>query len=190
MASVKHMLENTLMDLENADLKRFQQRLEDDHKCISKSEMENADMIKTVNKMVACFGQEEAVKIMVGILRKINQNELAEQLENEHKQAQTKGITNTSVPVGADTDQTSIKGPILSKLKFPGCDFCKNVMFRKHSHCLQSPPRAPPPSHPPFAKPPDNITSMPLLRNSNTETCQENAVQLMDVRKLHHCTDF
>ncbi|RXN17959.1 LRR and PYD domains-containing 3-like protein [Labeo rohita] len=57
--------------------------------------------------MVECFGREEAVKIMVGILRKINQNELAEQLENEHKQAQTKGITNTSVPVGADTDQTS-----------------------------------------------------------------------------------
>ncbi|RXN17972.1 LRR and PYD domains-containing 6-like protein [Labeo rohita] len=86
MASVKYLLENTLMDLVNADLKWFQQRLEDDHKCISKSEMENADRLKTVNKMVECFGREEAVKIMVGILRKINQNELAEQLENEHKQ--------------------------------------------------------------------------------------------------------
>ncbi|RXN22430.1 LRR and PYD domains-containing 3-like protein [Labeo rohita] len=121
MASVKYLLENTLMDLVNADLKWFQQRLEDDHKCISKSEMENADRLKTVNKMVECFGPEEAVKIMVGILRKINQNELAEQLENEHKQAQTKGITNTSVPVGADTDQTSTKIWLCSGLFVEHC---------------------------------------------------------------------
>ncbi|KAL0194623.1 hypothetical protein M9458_008195 [Cirrhinus mrigala] len=109
MASAKDLLENTLMDLVNADLKRFQWHLEKDHEGISKSEMENADMIKTVDKMVACFGREKAVKIMVGILRKMNQNELAEQLENKHKQAQTEGNTNTSVPVGADTDQTSSK---------------------------------------------------------------------------------
>ncbi|KAI2644250.1 NACHT, LRR and PYD domains-containing protein 12 [Labeo rohita] len=85
MASVKHLLKTT-QNLENAELKQFQQNLEEDHECISKSEMENADTIKTVDKMVTCFGRDEAVKIMVGILRKINQNELAEQLENEHKQ--------------------------------------------------------------------------------------------------------
>ncbi len=36
--------------------------------------------------MVKCFGPEEAVKIMVDILRKMNQNDLAAQLENERKQ--------------------------------------------------------------------------------------------------------
>ncbi|KAL1276210.1 hypothetical protein QQF64_035833 [Cirrhinus molitorella] len=50
--------------------------------------------------MVACFGAEEAVKVMVYILTKMNQNDLAKQLENEHKQAQTEGNKKTSVPVG------------------------------------------------------------------------------------------
>ncbi|XP_050964193.1 NACHT, LRR and PYD domains-containing protein 3 isoform X4 [Labeo rohita] len=107
MVSVKELLLNSLMELEEHHLKEFQWHLQKDHECISKSEMENADRLKTVDKMVMCFGPEEAVKITVSILRKMNQNELAEQLENKHKQAQTKGITNTSVPVGADTDQTS-----------------------------------------------------------------------------------
>ncbi|XP_073681629.1 protein NLRC3-like [Garra rufa] len=107
MASVKDLLEKTLMDLENADLKWFQRHLRDDHECVSKSEMENADRINTVDKMVDRFGAEEAVKIMVGILKKINQNNLAEQLENKHKQAQATGRTNASVPVGADTHQIS-----------------------------------------------------------------------------------
>ncbi|XP_073694094.1 protein NLRC3-like [Garra rufa] len=107
MASVKDLLLNTLMDLENADLKWFQWHLQKDHKRILKSEMESADRLKTVDKMVGCFGAEEAVKIMVDILRKINQNDLAEQLENEHKQAQATGITNASVPVGADKHQIS-----------------------------------------------------------------------------------
>ncbi|KAK2892360.1 hypothetical protein QQF64_036466 [Cirrhinus molitorella] len=109
MASVKDLLMDSLMGLGNADLELFQWHLEKDHECISVSEMENANRLKTVNKMVTCFGPEEAVKIMVGILRKMNQNDLAEQLENKHKQAQTEGNTNTSVPVGADTDQTSSK---------------------------------------------------------------------------------
>ncbi|KAL0194629.1 hypothetical protein M9458_008201, partial [Cirrhinus mrigala] len=85
MASVEELLLNSLMELEEAPLKRFQWHLKKDHECISESEMENADMIKTVDKMVDCFGPEEAVKNMVCILRKMNQNKLAEQLENKHK---------------------------------------------------------------------------------------------------------
>ncbi|XP_077054757.1 apoptosis-associated speck-like protein containing a CARD [Siphateles boraxobius] len=85
MASVEELLLNSLMDLLQDDLKLFQWHLRKNHECISKSEMENADRLKTVDKMVACFGQEEAVKITVNILRKVNQNHLAEQLENEHK---------------------------------------------------------------------------------------------------------
>ncbi|RXN28118.1 LRR and PYD domains-containing 6-like protein [Labeo rohita] len=43
-------------------------------------------LVDTVDKMVDCFGPEEAVKITVKILRKMNQNHLAEQLENKYKE--------------------------------------------------------------------------------------------------------
>ncbi|XP_050959626.1 NACHT, LRR and PYD domains-containing protein 12-like [Labeo rohita] len=105
MASVEDLLLNSLKELGEDHLKEFQWHLTKDHDCIPKSEMENANRYKTVDKMVACFGQEEAVKITVSMLRKMNQNELAEQLENKHKQAQTESNTNTSVPVGADSHQ-------------------------------------------------------------------------------------
>jgi len=86
MASDKELLKKSLYELVEADLKEFQWHLENDHECISKSDMENADRLKTVNKMVDRFGSEEAVKIMVEILRKMNQNNLAKQVENKHKQ--------------------------------------------------------------------------------------------------------
>lgn len=85
MASVKHLLERSLNELKNPELKKFQWHLKND-KHVSESEMENADRLDTVDKMVACFGHEEAVKITVDFLRKMNQNNLAEQLENKHKQ--------------------------------------------------------------------------------------------------------
>ncbi|KAF4115323.1 hypothetical protein G5714_002812 [Onychostoma macrolepis] len=88
MASVKELLVNSLKELEEAELKEFQWHLKD-HERVAKSEMENADRLKTVNRMVACFGPEEAVKITVSILRKMQQNNLAEQLENKHKQGST-----------------------------------------------------------------------------------------------------
>ncbi|XP_073695251.1 NLR family CARD domain-containing protein 3-like isoform X1 [Garra rufa] len=81
MASVKEQLLNSLKELEEAHLKEFQWRLKANHKFIPKCEIENADRLKTVDEMVNCFGAE-AVKIMVDILRKMNQNDLAEQLEN------------------------------------------------------------------------------------------------------------
>ncbi|XP_067248564.1 NACHT, LRR and PYD domains-containing protein 12-like isoform X1 [Chanodichthys erythropterus] len=86
MASVKDLLDKSLNELVQAELKKFQWHLVNDHECISKCEMENADRLDTVDKMVARFGPEEAVKIMVEILKKMNQNNLAEQLENKHKQ--------------------------------------------------------------------------------------------------------
>ncbi|XP_073703228.1 NACHT, LRR and PYD domains-containing protein 3-like [Garra rufa] len=86
MAYVKDLLLDSLKKIAKDDLKEFQWHLEKDHERISKSEMENADRLKTVDKMVDCFGAEEAVNVMVGILKKINQNDLAEQLENKHKQ--------------------------------------------------------------------------------------------------------
>ncbi|KAK2915765.1 hypothetical protein Q8A67_000139 [Cirrhinus molitorella] len=88
MASVEELLLNSLEELVKDDLKKFQWHLKK-HECISTSEMENADRLNTVDKLVACFGPEKAVKITVSILRKMNQNNLAEQLENEHKQGST-----------------------------------------------------------------------------------------------------
>ncbi|XP_067222634.1 NACHT, LRR and PYD domains-containing protein 3-like [Chanodichthys erythropterus] len=95
MASVKDLLEKSLNELVQAELKEFQWHLVNDHECISKSEMVNADRLDTVDKMVARFGAEEAVKITVKILRKMNQNNLAEQLENKHKQG-PQNITETT----------------------------------------------------------------------------------------------
>ncbi|KAL0152632.1 hypothetical protein M9458_052355 [Cirrhinus mrigala] len=101
MASVKELLVNSLKELVEAELKEFHWRLMNAyHKHIPKSEMEKADVFDTVDKMVECFGPEEAVQIMVDILKKMNQNDLAKQLENEQKQAQTEGYMNTTVPVG------------------------------------------------------------------------------------------
>ncbi|XP_051747522.1 protein NLRC3-like [Ctenopharyngodon idella] len=82
MASLKEHLKDSLKNLVKDDLREFQWSLKNDHAYISNSEMANADILDTVDKMVACFGPEEAVKITVEILRKINQNNLAKQLEN------------------------------------------------------------------------------------------------------------
>nr|XP_021331111.1 NACHT, LRR and PYD domains-containing protein 12-like isoform X1 [Danio rerio]XP_021331112.1 NACHT, LRR and PYD domains-containing protein 12-like isoform X1 [Danio rerio] len=86
MANVKQLLDNSLNGLLEAELKKFQWCLVNHHRDISKAEMENADRLKTVDKLVSCFGPERAVKITVDTLRKIKQNELAEELENIQKQ--------------------------------------------------------------------------------------------------------
>ncbi|XP_073695314.1 NACHT, LRR and PYD domains-containing protein 3-like [Garra rufa] len=101
MASVKELLVDSLKELVEAELKEFHWRLMNaEHKQISKSEMEKADIFDTVDKMVVCFGPEEAVNVMVDILRKMSKNDLAKQLENENKQAQAEGNMKTSVPFG------------------------------------------------------------------------------------------
>ncbi len=87
MASVKKLLVDSLKELVEAELKEFQWHLVNlYHEHLSRSELEKADRFDTVDMMVKCFGPEEAVKVMVDILKKMNQNNLAEQLENEHKQ--------------------------------------------------------------------------------------------------------
>ncbi|KAA0721528.1 Nucleotide-binding oligomerization domain-containing protein 2 [Triplophysa tibetana] len=85
MASVKELLKKTLYDLRKDDLKEFQWHLRNDYG-FPASGLEEADVLDTVDKMVECETQEEAVKITVKILRKINQNQLAEELEKKHKE--------------------------------------------------------------------------------------------------------
>ncbi|KAI2665752.1 NLR family CARD domain-containing protein 3 [Labeo rohita] len=87
MASVKEMLMGSMKELVEAELKEFKWHLMNpSYKHIPRSELEKADIFDTVDKMIARFGAEEAVKVTVDILRKMNQNELAKQLENKNKQ--------------------------------------------------------------------------------------------------------
>ncbi|KAL1276537.1 hypothetical protein QQF64_036160 [Cirrhinus molitorella] len=114
MTSVKELLMDSLKELVEAELKEFHWHLKNAYnKCISKSEMEKADIFDTVDKMVVCFGPDKAVKVMVDILRKMNQNDLAKLLQNEHKQAQAEGNMNISVPVEDDSQQICVLTYIL-----------------------------------------------------------------------------
>ncbi len=85
MASVKELLVNSLKELGEDDLKEFKWFLKN-HKHIAQSEIENANVFDTVDKMVGRFGPEEAVRITVDMLRKMKQNHLAKELENQHKE--------------------------------------------------------------------------------------------------------
>ncbi|XP_059361637.1 NACHT, LRR and PYD domains-containing protein 3-like [Carassius carassius] len=86
MASIKRLLYDTLDDLEKDHFKRFKSFLRE-HGPIPASVLEKAEATDTVNQMLDRFGSERAVKITLDILKKINQNNLAEQLENKHKEA-------------------------------------------------------------------------------------------------------
>ncbi|ROL45453.1 Tripartite motif-containing protein 16 [Anabarilius grahami] len=85
MASVSEQLLDALDDLDTDELKRFKWHLKN-HKGISRSDLQKADALDTVDLMMKCFGPEEAVRLMVDILRKMNQNHVAEQLEKKPKQ--------------------------------------------------------------------------------------------------------
>ncbi|KAI2665799.1 Interferon-inducible protein AIM2 [Labeo rohita] len=85
MALVLEHLLAALDYLVTEELKRFKWRLKTYHG-ISAADLEKADAPDTVDLIHERFGSEEAVKITVNILRKMNHNHLAEHLENKHKQ--------------------------------------------------------------------------------------------------------
>ncbi|KAI7804904.1 putative NACHT [Triplophysa rosa] len=89
MASVSELLKDSLNELIKDQLKEFRWELKS-HYGISASELENADVLDTVDKIVEYHGPEEAVKVTLNILRKMNQNHLAELLENKHKEGAAK----------------------------------------------------------------------------------------------------
>ncbi|XP_073677632.1 NACHT, LRR and PYD domains-containing protein 3-like [Garra rufa] len=74
------LLHNTLEDLENYDLKKFKSLLKDDKK-IRAGKLENAEVPAIVDMMLLNYGDDGAVKITLNILRKMNQNQLAEDLQ-------------------------------------------------------------------------------------------------------------
>ncbi|KTG34757.1 hypothetical protein cypCar_00021465 [Cyprinus carpio] len=104
MAYVSEQHLAALDDLDTDKLKRFKWRLKN-HYCLSSAALEKADAPDTVDLMMKRFGPEEAVKISVEILRKMNQNHVAEQLEDKHKQTapQVEGSTKDPAPVGAES---------------------------------------------------------------------------------------
>ncbi|XP_048051499.1 NLR family CARD domain-containing protein 3-like [Megalobrama amblycephala] len=83
MASVKKLLYDTLDDLKQGDLKRFKIYLKEDGR-IRAGELEKDGVTDIVDIMMERFGAEEAVKITVDILRKMNQKQLAEDLQNNY----------------------------------------------------------------------------------------------------------
>lgn len=85
MAYVPERLLATLDDLDTEGLKRFKWFLKN-HKILSAAALEKADTTDTVDLLLKRFGPEEAEKITVDILRKMNHNNLANELENKQKQ--------------------------------------------------------------------------------------------------------
>ncbi|XP_048056839.1 NACHT, LRR and PYD domains-containing protein 12-like isoform X2 [Megalobrama amblycephala] len=87
MATVLELLQDILEDLEQDNLKKFRSRLKQDGP-IGAGKLENADATDIVDIMMERFGAEEAVKITLNILRKMNQNQLAEELQNKYTEVQ------------------------------------------------------------------------------------------------------
>lgn len=85
MAPVDELLLKILDDLDSKKLHRFKWLLKKNHASISTADTENAEATGVVDIMVARFTSAGAVKVMLDILRKMNENHLAEQLENEYK---------------------------------------------------------------------------------------------------------
>jgi len=81
MASELDLL-HTLEDLEERDLKKFKWLLKKDE-AVRASKLEKADVTDIVDIMMECFGLDEAVKKTLDILGEMNQNQLAEDLQNK-----------------------------------------------------------------------------------------------------------
>ncbi|KAM9492078.1 uncharacterized protein ACWYII_004079 isoform 4-T7 [Salvelinus alpinus] len=78
------LLLNTLEELGRSDLKTFQFHLTHDvDDPISRSKLEDADRLVTVDRMVQSYCDEGAVKITLEILRKMDQNKMADELEEK-----------------------------------------------------------------------------------------------------------
>ncbi|XP_050957394.1 NACHT, LRR and PYD domains-containing protein 1 homolog [Labeo rohita] len=80
MASVEELLLKALDNLESQKLKRFKWHLKK-LESISAADVEKPETSDIVDVMVARFGEEAAVENTLVILRKMNENNLASQLE-------------------------------------------------------------------------------------------------------------
>ncbi|XP_048010475.1 NACHT, LRR and PYD domains-containing protein 3-like [Megalobrama amblycephala] len=113
----EHLLD-TLDALDSEKLKRFKWHLKQDAH-VSAADLESADAIDTVDLMMACCGPERAVKITLSILRKMRQNHLAEELENETKVHKAPVLMSSSAQTGVSVDVkaetgASVNAPVLT----------------------------------------------------------------------------
>ncbi|CAM4571302.1 unnamed protein product [Leuciscus chuanchicus] len=100
MTSVSQQLLDTLDALDRVKLKRFKWHLKHDG-LASTADVEKADVIDTVDQMVACCGPKGAVKITLDILRKMKCTHLAEQLEDKIKE-QFQMSSSAQIRIGVD----------------------------------------------------------------------------------------
>ncbi|KAL6482488.1 hypothetical protein MHYP_G00105680 [Metynnis hypsauchen] len=106
MSLVKEHLLATLQDLGRKELKWFKWSLRDiggtsSVQCIPWSELEEADMFKTVDVMVETYGDDGAVQTTLTLLNKMNQNKLAEELRSKVSEA-IRSITSPARPGGSN----------------------------------------------------------------------------------------
>ncbi|XP_056315299.1 NACHT, LRR and PYD domains-containing protein 12-like [Danio aesculapii] len=85
--SVLELLYYILDDLEQDNLRRFRGLLKQDGR-IRAGKLENAGSTEVGNLMLDVFGEKQAVKITLNILRKMKQNELAEELQSKYEEVQ------------------------------------------------------------------------------------------------------
>ncbi|KAJ8406846.1 hypothetical protein AAFF_G00297620 [Aldrovandia affinis] len=99
MAGVSSLLVDALDELEEKDVKRFKWALSQDmlegFRHIPRGQLENRDIMDMVDRMVDTYGGEGALRITLHILQKIDQNELAERLQQEKKKVSEPGMTRT-----------------------------------------------------------------------------------------------
>uniref|UniRef100_A0AAR2LXU9 Pyrin domain-containing protein n=1 Tax=Pygocentrus nattereri TaxID=42514 RepID=A0AAR2LXU9_PYGNA len=88
MATNQQELLNSLQNFGQEDLKTFQWHLingVEGFTSIQKAFLERADRPDTVDQMVQRYGHSKAVEVTLAILKKMNQNQLAEELTTKLK---------------------------------------------------------------------------------------------------------
>nr|XP_055062448.1 NACHT, LRR and PYD domains-containing protein 12-like [Misgurnus anguillicaudatus] len=121
MSSVEEELLETLDELDEGKLKRFKWYLNQNNS-VSADDLENADVIDTMYKMVESFGPEGAVIITQNILKKMKHIQIAKQLEKEvhNDMAQVRSPSQTGVCVdvigqmGATVNTPVVAGNVIS----------------------------------------------------------------------------
>ncbi|KAK9540723.1 hypothetical protein VZT92_003158 [Zoarces viviparus] len=89
--AVLELLLETVEDLIDKDFKKFKFWLGNgvDFRPIPRSYLENADQMDTVGKMIDTYGEEMAVKNAVDVLKKMGNNNAAQQIKSRYTAGNT-----------------------------------------------------------------------------------------------------
>lgn len=111
---VPELLLEALEDLIDEDLKRLHSYLSwgvvEGYKAIPKAHLQNASRTDTVTKIMQTYKEEPAVKITVEILRKMNFNSTADELESKYA-AGKQAAPNTSSSAAAAPPAAAAAAP-------------------------------------------------------------------------------